>query len=55
MKNTTSNRRLGALKALAAELWAYFNASNFESGILKIINEGGDADTNACFQFRILS
>lgn len=35
------------LKALSAGLWAYFNARDFESGILKIINEGGDADTNA--------
>lgn len=36
------------LKTMAAGLWAYFNASDFESGILKVIHEGGDADTNAC-------
>ena len=36
------------LKAMAAGLWAYFNASDFETGILEIINQGGDADTNAC-------
>ncbi len=35
------------LKAMAAGLWAYFNAETFEDGILKVINEGGDADTNA--------
>lgn len=35
------------LKALSAGLWAYFNASSFESGILSVIHEGGDADTNA--------
>jgi ADP-ribosylglycohydrolase len=33
-------------KALAAGLWALCNATNFESGLLPIINEGGDADTN---------
>ncbi len=35
------------LKALSAGLWAYFNASNFGEGLLKVVNEGGDADTNA--------
>lgn len=35
------------LKALSAGLWTYFNASSFESGILSVIHEGGDADTNA--------
>ncbi len=35
------------LKAMSAGLWAYFNASSFEEGILAIIHEGGDADSNA--------
>ena len=35
------------LKALSAGLWAYFNSENFETGLLQVINEGGDADTNA--------
>jgi ADP-ribosylglycohydrolase len=35
------------LKALSAGLWAYFHANSFESGILSVIHEGGDADTNA--------
>jgi ADP-ribosylglycohydrolase len=35
------------LKALSAGLWAYFHANSFESGILNVIHEGGDADTNA--------
>ncbi len=35
------------LKAMAAGLWAYFHAADFEDGILKVVNEGGDADTNA--------
>jgi len=36
------------LKAMSAGLWAYFHAIDFEDGILQIIHEGGDADTNAC-------
>lgn len=35
------------LKALSAALWAYFNAADFEQGLFAVINEGGDADTNA--------
>lgn len=42
------------LKALSAGLWVYFNSCDFESGILKIVNEGGDADTNACVAGSIL-
>jgi len=42
------------LKAMSAGLWAYFNAKDFEDGILKVINEGGDADTNACVAGSIL-
>ena len=42
------------LKAMAAGLWTYFNASDFEDGILKVVNEGGDADTNACVAGSIL-
>jgi ADP-ribosylglycohydrolase len=35
------------LKAMSAGLWVYFHATDFETGLLKVINEGGDADTNA--------
>ena len=42
------------LKALSAGLWAYFNAASFEEGLLKIVNEGGDADTNAAIACSIL-
>lgn len=42
------------LKAMSAGLWAYFNAENFEDGLLKIVNEGGDADTNASVAGSIL-
>jgi ADP-ribosylglycohydrolase len=33
------------LKALSAALWTYFNADKFETGLLALIHEGGDADT----------
>lgn len=42
------------LKAMSAGLWAYFNATNFEDGLLKVVNEGGDADTNASVACSIL-
>jgi ADP-ribosylglycohydrolase len=42
------------LKAMSAGLWAYFNAEKFEDGLLKIVNEGGDADTNSCVAGSIL-
>ena len=42
------------LKALSAGLWAYFNASSFEDGLLKVVNEGGDADTNAAVACSLL-
>lgn len=42
------------LKAMSAGLWTYFQSENFEEGILKVINEGGDADTNACVAGSIL-
>lgn len=35
------------LKTMGAGLWAYFNALSFEEGVVKIVNQGGDADTNA--------
>ena len=42
------------LKALSAGLWAYFNAESFEDGLLKVVNEGGDADTNAAVACSLL-
>ncbi len=42
------------LEALSAGLWAYFIAENCEDGLLKIVNEGGDADTNACVAGSVL-
>lgn len=42
------------LKAISCALWAYFYAQSFEEGLLSIINEGGDADTNACIAGSVL-
>lgn len=42
------------LKTLAASLWAYWNASSFEDGLLAVVNAGGDADTNAAVACAIL-
>lgn len=42
------------LRTLGAALWAYFHAADFESGLLAVVNEGGDADTNAAIACAIL-
>ena len=34
------------LKAMAAALWALWHPTNFVEGLVTIVNEGGDADTN---------
>jgi ADP-ribosylglycohydrolase len=41
------------LKAMAVAFWALKN-TDFENGLLKIINEGGDADTNAAIACSLL-
>lgn len=41
-------------RTLSAALWAYFHAPDFETGLLTIVNEGGDADTNAAIACAIL-
>jgi ADP-ribosylglycohydrolase len=33
-------------KTMAAGFWALNHASSFEDGLIQIVNEGGDADTN---------
>lgn len=35
------------LKALGSALWCLFHVNEFEEGLLRVVNEGGDADTNA--------
>lgn len=42
------------LKALAAGLWCYFNSKSFADGILEVVNECGDADTNGCIAASLL-
>lgn len=42
------------LRTLAAALWCYWHADSFEAGLLAVVNEGGDADTNAAISCAIL-
>lgn len=45
---TNDNGKIGyTLKTMGAGLWALKYAESFMGGILTIVNEGGDADTNA--------
>lgn len=49
------NNSIGyTLRTLAAALWCYWHAKSFEDGLLAIVNEGGDADTNAAISCAIL-
>jgi hypothetical protein len=41
-------------KALGAGLWALLHASSFEQGLLDVINQGGDADSNGSVAGAIL-
>ena len=46
--NKGEENKIGyTLKALSAGFWALKNATSFSDGLLKIIHEGGDADSNA--------
>ena len=42
------------LRTLAAAMWCYWHAPTFEDGLLAVVNEGGDADTNAAISCAIL-
>lgn len=42
------------LRTLAAALWSYWHCTSWEEGLLAIVNEGGDADTNAAVACAIL-
>lgn len=42
------------LRTLAAALWCYWHADSFEAGLLAVVNEGGDADTNGAIACAIL-
>lgn len=41
-------------RTLAAALWCLWHADTFEDGLLKVVNEGGDADTNAAISCAVL-
>ncbi len=41
-------------RSLSAALWCYWHAQSFEHGLLTVVNEGGDADTNAAIACAIL-
>ena len=41
-------------RTLGSALWAYWQAKSFEDGLISIVNEGGDTDTNAAISCAIL-
>lgn len=42
------------LRTLSAALWCYWHSTSFENGLLSVVNEGGDADTNGAIAGAIL-
>lgn len=42
------------LRTLSAALWCYWHAQSFESGLLAVVNEGGDTDTNGAIACAVL-
>lgn len=42
------------LNSLFVALWTYFHTDSFEEGLLKVVNAGGDADTNAAIACSLL-
>lgn len=42
------------LRTLSAALWCYWHSPSFETGLLSVVNEGGDADTNGAIACAIL-
>ena len=42
------------LVTLYVVLWAYWHSTSFVDGLLKVVNAGGDADTNAAVACAIL-
>ena len=42
------------LRTLSAALWCYWHSQSFEEGLLSVVNEGGDADTNGAIAGAIL-
>lgn len=55
IKNLMDDDAMGyTLVTLSVALWAYWHAKSFEDGLLKVVNAGGDADTNAAIACAIL-
>lgn len=55
MLDLDENYSIGyTLRTLSAALWCYWHSTSFEEGLLEIVNEGGDADTNAAIACAIL-
>ncbi len=53
--NLDTNESIGyTLRALSAALWCYWHSRSFEEGLISVVNEGGDADTNAAIACSIL-
>lgn len=53
--NLMDDERMGyTLVTLSVALWTYWHAKSFEDGLLKVVNAGGDADTNAAVACAIL-
>lgn len=42
------------LRTLSAALWCYWHSPSFVEGLLSVVNEGGDADTNGAIACAIL-
>lgn len=42
------------LRTLSAALWCYWHSQSFVDGLLSVVNEGGDADTNSAIAGAIL-
>lgn len=42
------------LKTLSAAIWCLYHVTNFNDGLLAIVNAGGDADTNAAVACSLL-
>lgn len=42
------------LKTMGCAIWCLYNVDNFKDGLLKIVNAGGDADTNAAVACAVL-
>ena len=54
LKLDDENTMAYTYRTLSAALWVYFHAKDFETGLLAVVNEGGDADTNAAVACAIL-